>query len=181
MSTLQIHGYSATYSYRLQSLPPSLKFHANSTEPLNDHLKWVLRGHRLDVLELLRFPAFKAVMLEMNIKNLPAFTLQHAREYAENAVMRIEVHVEEFLHRHQGTWLTIRGCSRSALALLGLRLRCNSLSPNAMADFDIGQTLLPPRWPEAVHNVLEMLRAWQEERHDVKRLCEVVETLLQMC
>lgn len=122
-------------------------------------------------------------MLQANVEDLTATTLGHARECTENAVIRIEAHVEEFLHRHQGTWLTIRGCSRSALALLGLKLRCNALSAGSTPRSSTGfaQALLPPRWREAVINVLEMLRAWSEERQDVKRLCQIVETLLQVC
>lgn len=121
-------------------------------------------------------------MLQADIESMSATTLAHAREYTENAVIRIEAHVEEFLHRHQGTWLTIRGCTRSALALLGLKLRCDSLcGSGATSGFGLMQALLPPRWREAVYHVLEMLRAWQEERHDIRRLFAAVDTLLQVC
>jgi hypothetical protein len=37
-----------------------------------------------------------------------------------NCIYRIETNMEGFLHRHQGTWLTIRSCTRSALMLLGV-------------------------------------------------------------
>jgi hypothetical protein len=135
------------------------------------------------VIELLRFSAFKTVMLDTNVEDLTATTISRAREYAENAVIRIEAHVEEFLHRHQGTWLTIRGCSRSALALLGLKLRCDSLNaaPTSPSADGFSQALLPSRWREAVINVLHMLNAWSEERQDVKRLSDTVQALLQIC
>ena len=47
-------------------------------------------------------------------------TLKLSREMLANCVYRIETNMEGFLHRHQGTWLTIRSCSRSALMLLGV-------------------------------------------------------------
>ena len=39
-------------------------------------------------------------------------TLKLSREMLANCIYRIETNMEGFLHRHQGTWLTIRSCSR---------------------------------------------------------------------
>lgn len=94
------------------------------------------------------------------------------REYLNNAVYRIEVHVEEFYHRHQGTWLTIRGCTRSALALLGVNLACDG-------NQDLRDVLLPTKWIAAVHEVMQMLRAWEHESADIHQLRVVVETLME--
>lgn len=144
----------------------------------------MLRGHRLDVIELLRFPALKAILNSDTLRDLPYAVLRVAREYLDNAVLRIDVHVEEFYHRHQGTWLTIRGCTRSVLALLGTKLRCDrEVGPTGATGsaLDPATLLLPPTWRSAVERVLHMLRSWQDESKDVPRLAALVETLLQLC
>lgn len=138
------------------------------------------------MIELLRFPALKAVLNADKLEGLSYTVLRLAREYLDNAVLRIDVHVEEFFHRHQGTWLTIRGCTRSVLALLGTKLRCDRENGNRMytaagSALDPATLLLPEGWRIAVERVLEMLRAWQDECGDVPRLASLVESLLQLC
>lgn len=93
------------------------------------------------------------------------------REYLSNALYRIEVHVEEFYHRHQGTWLTIRACTRSALALLGVHLACKQ-------DDGLRSALLPDNWRPAVEEVIQMLNAWEHESPDILCLREIVQTLM---
>lgn len=179
---------------RLQSLPELLQFSATEPEYLQDHLRWVLRGHRLDVVELLRFPAIKTVLnaSPSEVGTLPDDITRLAREYLDNAVLRIDIHVEEFLHRHQGTWLTIRGCTRSILALIGMKLKCQQVAEHVVGlpdgrqgshthDPSFQSRLLPKNWRTAVVRVDDMLFAWETESTDVARLRLIVQTLLGLC
>jgi hypothetical protein len=174
-----------------------MRFSLTSAEPLHDILRWVLRGHRIDIIELLRFPALSNILNPATLPSLDPsvshhqhsdITIQLAREYLENAVQRISTNVEGFLHRHQGSWLTIRSCTRSALALLGARLKCQEESKDwaitGTSDrvvTNITSSILPPRWRHAVIQVVDMLRAWEVESPDVRQLREVVEGLLGLC
>ncbi len=179
---------------RLHSLPQVLRFSATESEYLQDHLRWVLRGHRLDVVELLRFPAIKIVLntSPSKVGTLPDDIIRLAREYLDNAVLRIDIHVEEFLHRHQGTWLTIRACTRSILALIGMKLKCQQIAENVVGLPDGQQgskarnpsfqsRLLPNNWRTAVVRVDDLLSAWETESTDLARLRLMVQTLWRLC
>lgn len=173
---------------RMQSLPPPMRFSPTSSEPLHDILRWVLRGHRIDVIELLRFPAISAILNPTrprasvtspaeNGAMLPysVTILRLAREYLDNAVYRIETNAEGLLHRHQGSWLTVRSCTRSALALLGAKLQSQEDHSGVIS------SILPATWRDAVIQVLQMLTAWETESRDVLRLREIIEGLLSAC
>jgi hypothetical protein len=182
-----------------------MRFSPTSTEPLFDILPWVLRGHHIDVIEILRFPAISEILNNHHpspsglIANLPSVSSEPAsqlsKEYLENAVRRIEANAEGLLHRHQGSWLTIRSCTRSALALLAMKLhhqseihhgnnipedtRAYQSTPSPVslqADY-----ILPSRWKDAVILVVSMLRAWEPESPDIGQLRLVVEGLLGLC
>lgn len=174
-----------------------MRFSPTSTEPLHDILRWVLRGHRIDIIELLRFPALSEILNPVNISSFTDSANHHqhsdiiirlAGEYLANAAQRISTNAEGFLHRHQGSWLTIRSCTRSALTLLGAKLK----SQEEMKDWAVHglrheesnnmvSTILPPGWKHAVLEVIEMLRAWEAESPDVGRLRVIVEGLLGLC
>lgn len=185
-----------------------MRFSATSTEPLFDILPWVLRGHHIDVIEILRFPAISVILNNRNVSssapiaNLPsAFsepTSQLAKEYLENAVRRIEANAEGLLHRHQGSWLTMRSCTRSALSLLAMKLYCQSESQSTGDENNVpgdsrayhsspspvpllAEFVLPPRWRDAVILVISMLKTWESESPDIGRLRLVVEGLLDLC
>ncbi|CAK7208012.1 Zcf27p [Sporothrix eucalyptigena] len=195
----------------MQLLPPAMQFPASWTEPPTDILPWVLRGHGIDAVELLRFPAFAAVMrLESPLSplntptsaSLDSYTetmrrnlTRLVREYLQNAVNRIEANANGVFHRHQGTWLAIRSCTRSALALLGTRLAMQEqrdlavlqgfavggVSGGSPVDTVLMDSLLPPRWKDAVQLVRDMLHAWKPEGRDVDHLTTVLEGLLSLC
>lgn len=202
--------------FRTQLLPPAMQFPASSTDPPKDILPWVLRGHGIDAVELLRFPAFAAIMkLQSPLAPLASPALLElqststssadptlhslarlVREYLQNAVNRIEANANGVFHRHQGTWLAIRSCTRSALALLGTRLALQEQRDLAiLRGISVGgggivgsppetlllEPVLPPRWKDAVLLVRHMLRAWEPEGRDVAYLTDVLEGLLSLC
>lgn len=185
-----------------------MRFSPTSTEPLYDILPWVLRGHHIDVIEILRFPAISEILNNPHpspsalIANLPSVssepTSQLSKEYLENAVRRIEANAEGLLHRHQGSWLTIRSCTRSALALLAMKLHHQSESQKASYGNNVpddtrayhstpspvalqADSILPSRWKDAVILVISMLKAWETESHDIGQLRLVIEGLLDLC
>lgn len=193
---------------RLRWLPPSMRFSPTSTEPLYDILPWVLRGHHIDVIEILRFPAISGILNNhhpnpaVGIANLPSVssepTSQLSKEYLENAVRRIEANAEGLLHRHQGSWLTIRSCTRSALGLLAMKLHHQSESQKFRYGNDVPEdtgsfqsapspvslkadSILPSRWRAAVILVISMLKAWEPESPDIGQSRLVVEGLLDLC
>lgn len=83
-------------------------------------------------------------------------------------VQRVQINEEGFYHRHHGTWLMLRSCTRSALVLLAAA-RCPELVPT-----------LPAGWEEAVLKVMGMLSFWKEESIDVlDKLC-ILERLVEV-
>lgn len=185
--------------FRAQSLPPPMRFSPSSAEPLNDVLRWVLRGHRIDIIEILRFPAISFILkprtsqdtVTHSDQGYPAGMLRLAQEDLDNAVQRIKANAEGFLHRHQGSWLMIRSCTRSALKLLGARLKIKEHEDAVVEGWDVldhsgvvtsmVNFVLPVDWLDAVVQVLEMLKIWEKESKDVAQLREVVEVLLKDC
>lgn len=83
-------------------------------------------------------------------------------------VQRVQINEEGFYHRHHGTWLMLRSCTRSALVLLAAA-RCPCLV-----------SALPAGWEEAVLKVMSMLSFWKDESMDVlDRLC-ILERLVEV-
>lgn len=159
-----------------------MRFPLDSSIRTNDILQFILRGHMIDIIEMARFPAVQNVLTSpppLVLDNFSAPCLTMAREGLSNAVYRIETNAEGFLHRHQGTWLTIRSCTRSALILLAAAIHCRRAeSDPACSNHRIpSQELLPQRWREAVQLELNLLTAWADESKDVSQLRDLVKSL----
>lgn len=147
----------------------------------------------IDIIESVRFPAIRA-LVDSTWDSLPSpsdMYLNLCKEMLNNCVYRIEANVEGFYHRHQGTWLTIRSCSRSALMLLGVSKWCTKAARQMRAEcgssrmggeeqelLRLIENLMPQGWQSVVLKVLEMTKAWAGESPDVARLRDVIATLL---
>lgn len=79
---------------------------------------------------------------------------------------RIVENRKGFYHRHHGTWLMIRSCSRSSFVLLAA-VQCADVAPH-----------VPMGWKDAVMDVAEMLRLWKDESTDVYEMLDILENLL---
>ena len=84
-------------------------------------------------------------------------------------VQRIHKNESGFHHRHHGTWLMLRSCTRSALVLL--------------AAYRAGQrgrlrALLPGGWEAAVYKVIGMLAFWKDESRDCLDRWRILEGLM---
>jgi hypothetical protein len=83
-------------------------------------------------------------------------------------VQRVQINEEGFYHRHHGTWLMLRSCTRSALVLLAAA-RCPELVPT-----------LPEGWEEAILKVVDMLSFWKDESMHVLDMLFILEGLIEV-
>jgi hypothetical protein len=154
-----------TPSYsRLRSLPSTLRLDTNDVDD-SEHaaLKFILNGHLLDCYEMMYWPFIVAAV---HGKLGGATAESFARKGLEICVQRIQKNESGFYHRHHGTWLMLRSCTRSALVLLAA-VRCPSLS-----------TLLPMSWELAVYKVKDMLTHWKDESRDVSDRLLIIDKLM---
>jgi hypothetical protein len=149
---------------RLRSLPPSLRLDTSDGDD-SDHaaLKFILSGHLLDCYEMMYWPF---IVSAVHGKLHGATAESFARKGLEICVQRIDKNESGFYHRHHGTWLMLRSCTRSALVLLAA-VRCPSLS-----------TVLPMNWKRAIYKVKDMLSHWKDESRDVADRLHIIDKLM---
>lgn len=80
-------------------------------------------------------------------------------------VQRIQTNEKGFYHRHHGSWLMLRSCTRSALVLLAAAM-CSELEAS-----------MPLDWEEAIHKVMLMLNFWKDDSRDVSDRLDIVQKL----
>jgi hypothetical protein len=131
----------------------------------DDHaaLKFILNGHLLDCYEMMYWP-FIVDGVHGKLRGTAAESF--ARKGLDVCVQRINKNESGFFHRHHGTWLMLRSCTRSALVLLAAA-RCPSLS-----------ALLPMDWELAVYKVTGMLSHWKDESRDVSDRLQIIEEIM---
>lgn len=145
----------------LSSLPPALKLDDEINE--NAALKFILKGHLLDCYEMMYWPF---IVDAVHARPLSPAAETFARKGLQICVERIEKNESGFFHRHHGTWLMLRSCTRSALVLLAAN-RAPALA-----------NLLPPGWEREVYKVMNMLRHWREDSRDVADRLDIIEKLM---
>jgi hypothetical protein len=159
-----------------------MRFPTQTDHPTGDILRFILRCHMIDIREVARFPAVHAVLASpspFSTDNFSTTCIHLVQELLKNAVDRIRANREGWYHRHQGTWLMMRSCSRSALHLLGMALKCHQAATAMKMDRQVlEQEVLPPQWKEAVVQVVELLDYWAEESGDIKRLSSILKELM---
>ena len=152
-----------------EMLPPPMRFPRNANETVGaDPLRGILRGHFVDILDVVLFPAVHAVVLR-DPSEVSQSILICARKALATAVDRITISSEGFWHRHQGTWLMIRTCSRSALQLLGVAMRAQKEGREGR-DVAFANDLLPDGWRESVASVIALVAYWEAESPELTRL-----------
>ncbi|KAH7134562.1 c6 zinc finger domain-containing protein [Dactylonectria estremocensis] len=152
-------------------LPPSMRFPSEASEATGDALRGILRSHLVDILDVLYFPAVRAVACE-KVRDLGPYTLSAARSALLNAVYRLTLCEEGFWHRHQGTWLMLRTCSRSLLQLLAVALRAQT--EPSLAD------LLPEGWERCAGRMFTVIEYWEPESPDLGFLLARLKHLVSM-
>lgn len=167
VSLLSTHRTKFPCSNRADSLPEPLqvKRDQNVPEPLNDsdqHFRFILSGHLLDCLEMIYWPFTEGAILGQMIDDRDCNAL--ASRGLDICVQRIEENERGFHHRHHGTWLMLRSCTRSALVLV------------AAARSGIREKM-PARSQQAVQKVIGLLEYWKDEVADAEDRLEVLNSL----
>lgn len=144
-----------------QSLPPMLNLETPGSE--DDLLKFILRGHLSKCQEVIYWP-FLVDCVGNSLRD-PA-TDRYILKGLQGCVDRIRENEAGFHHRHHGTWLMLRACSRAALHLL-TAYRCGQVPD-----------LLPNDWKAAVVKSINMLAFWADESFDARECLSVLQELL---
>lgn len=145
----------------MASLPPIFSLETPQEE--DDVLKFVLRGHLLDCCEWMYFP----FMLEaINYGRRNPLLDEYTRKGLTMSTDRIRKNKPGFYHRHHGTWLMLRSCTRSALILL------------AASHSGHVQDMMPEGWKDAVLSAMDMLRFWKDEVPDAWDRLEILTELM---
>uniref|UniRef100_A0A8H7TND1 Transcription factor domain-containing protein n=1 Tax=Bionectria ochroleuca TaxID=29856 RepID=A0A8H7TND1_BIOOC len=168
----EFQQYVEKYEVKLETwqnmLPPSMAFPRESSGKIGDTLKAILRSHLVDILDVLYFPAVQAVCCQP-IQELTSSVIGIAKKALDNAMYRITISEEGYWVRHQGTWLMLRTCSRSALQLLAVAFRARSESSLSQ--------ILPPEWEHSVIKVIGAIEYWEPESPDLTVLLECLRNL----
>jgi hypothetical protein len=152
--------------YRQDSLPPALKLDlSGSLDKSKEHssLTFILGGHLLDCYEMMYWPS---IVDGIHGRLRTGEHEIYARKALQVCVQRIDQNESGFFHRHHGTWLMLRSCTRSALVLLGA-VRSAQLSP-----------LLPNNWERSIPKVVAMLNFWKDESRDVMDRLHIIQALM---
>ena len=160
-----------------------MRFPLDRDENTSDILRFILRGHMLDIREVARFPAICTVLSSEGpfaISDHSSTCIRLVRELLDNAVDRVKANWEGWYHRHQGTWLMARSAGRSALHLVGVALKCRQAAVTNLSDLrGLESQLLPSDWKEAVESVIELMDYWADESVDMKRFGTILKELLR--
>jgi hypothetical protein len=142
------------------SLPVAMSLQTPQSE--DDVLKFILRGHLLDLWEVVYWP-WLDVFFNKPLRT-PIVSLYVVKAF-QIAIDRIRINKPGFHHRHHGTWLMLQSCTRSALILL------------AAAYTSEAAVLLPQEWRDAVYETTELLRFWQHGAGDTDDRLQILEEL----
>jgi hypothetical protein len=131
-----------------ESLPPDL---SGSAPPQEDEVcRFVLRGHLIDMYELIYWPWVMAYIGATSSQGMPEIE-EKGQKGLHLHMQRIYVNEPGFLHRHHGTVPLIRTCTRSAFVLVAAGLAgCK----------------LPSGWQEAISKTMGLLTTWKDEMAD---------------
>jgi len=160
-----IHNFEDQAERWQGSLPPVLRL--DGPEDGNaDHaaLKFILSGHLLDCYEMMYWPfVIQAVHGRLGGIDVDSFS----RKGLLVCTDRIQKNESGFYHRHHGTWLMLRSCTRSSLVLLAAARSTHLYSR------------LPVEWEMAICKVIDMLNYWKGESRDVLDRLEILEALMK--
>jgi hypothetical protein len=168
-----ILGFEQQAADWIRSLPRGLGLVESSPggtadeSELHRTLKFILSGHLLDCYEMMYWP-FIADAINGDSDAIAPTTRDFSQKALNNAVERIQKNEPGFFFRHHGAWLMLRSCTRSGLVLL------------AVSRSEKVRYLLPDGWKQAVGKVIEMLRFWRRESHDVEDRLRLVERMWRL-
>ncbi|KAL4814747.1 C6 zinc finger domain protein [Aspergillus spinulosporus] len=137
----------------------------------DDVCRFVLRGHLLDLYEIIYWPFIDALISGCPMDGERALLRSLVRKGLQKHVERLWVNQAGYKHRHHGTLLLLQMCSRSALVLVVAALVIRGhLDQQRQCEI-----MMPLGWREAVLLAIEMNRYWAAESVDARYLEGVVE------
>ncbi|KAJ5889302.1 hypothetical protein N7504_010112 [Penicillium tannophilum] len=146
----------------LLSLPEALALDIDTPDKDQyEPFRFILSGHFLDCQETMYWQ-FLVEAIHGRVHGTSDLFL---RKGLKVCVDRIQQNHKGFYHRHHGTWLMLRSCTRSALVLLAAERSVYLVH------------LLPLGWEEAVIGVTKMLKFWKDESRDVFEMLEILQAL----
>ncbi|KXJ88024.1 hypothetical protein Micbo1qcDRAFT_151535 [Microdochium bolleyi] len=160
-------SYEAQVAEWQASLPPSLSFD-NPAED-DDVCRFVLRGHLVNVYEMIYWPFLSCFVDSGKSDNNSAGGLlslrckfaKQAQRGLDNHMYRLLVNKAGYRHRHHGTDPLMRSCSRSALVLLALARGNRAQNHSGIALSTLLR--LPDSWHGEIAGVIELLGFWSPE------------------
>lgn len=162
----KLPDHEAEVTRWVRTLPELLSLDTNAA--CDDVCKFVLRGHLIDLWEMLYCP-FLDACLNRRVGTATQ-KYQEVRRIAELALLkhveRVKVNMPGFYHRHHGTWAMVRTCTRSAIMLM--KAARYELIAGKEVDHDRIQLRMPLDWKDAVCAVLDLNRHWQGEVPDAR-------------
>ncbi|KAL2846896.1 C6 zinc finger domain protein [Aspergillus pseudoustus] len=152
----------------------------NSPPERDDICHFVLRGHLIDMYEIMYWPFVDAVINAIpNATSIDStgwddqlLVRSLARKGLAKHVERLWVNQPGYKHRHHGTLFLLRNCCRSALVLIAAALAVAS-----PPDRQPGPSLaMPSGWRHAVLLALDMTRYWEDQSVDSAYLARILES-----
>lgn len=139
----------------LSNLPPELSLQSSSDS--DDICRFVLRGHLLNIYELIYWPFVMAALgVDPHVKAVSQSTLRLANNGLQAHVDRFIVNQPGFYHRHHGTMFMLRACTRSALVLI--------LAERLAAKGTIVGLTLPDGWRYHVQQCAAVNQFWRFDK-----------------
>lgn len=136
----------------LENLPPELSL--NCANENDDICRFVLRGHLLNIYELIYWPFVMAVLnLGEGEVTVSPIAVQLANKGLAMHQERLVVNQPGFYHRHHGTMGMVRTCTRSALVLF--------LAARIVRTSSTTELTTPRDWRHHVQQTAALNRFWQ--------------------
>jgi hypothetical protein len=152
--------YEAQVQEWVKSLPHNMSFDRPAEE--DDVCRFVLRGHAIDVSEMIHWPFLSAYLDTATA--VPGSLVPHAdlvQRGLENHSLRLQVNKPGFKHRHHGTHPMIEACCRSAVILQAAATANANGFPNNQSSYR--SLSMPPGWETGIRDVLNLIDFWSPE------------------
>ncbi|KAK6337551.1 hypothetical protein TWF730_002948 [Orbilia blumenaviensis] len=173
-----------------EALPEAVRF--EDTPITDDICKFVLRGHYNNLFEMIYWPFVDAAIhfgSQGKVSGNEGESGENEKQFSELAYKGLKKHVERirndrcgYRHRHHGTLPMMRSNTRSALVLMAASFVLTGRdwsTTQCKFDWRFSGLRMPDGWQEAVYEVLEVNKYWQNEAADAKWRIGILERAFQ--
>ncbi|KAL2130764.1 hypothetical protein VTI74DRAFT_5963 [Chaetomium olivicolor] len=169
-----VPGYEEQTREWIISLPTCLSFDMPAEE--DDVCRFVLRGHAVNLFELIYWPFLAALMDSLAGDSwypdghpMPANMVRLAQKALDHHLMRLAVNRPGYRHRHHGTIPMMQSCSRSALMLVASAKLLKDKAGGGMLNL-----CMPEGWEGEVDEMNDALAFWGTETQEFRRIHQVL-------